>query len=299
MSAPRPRPEPTADQGPPSHAAWARLRWHDLVDSLVAEGLAPDDARRAVAQGLEAIRPGWRRLVARQDPDVEAWQEVRAAAGLPARPGEVAPMVGAPRDVPPDPLDRPDPWLDEARTSDRGRSLRVLAVLGVAVAVLAVVSTWWVGRPEAPEVREGDNVLPVPWYDGAELHLADWTVDLAAVEAFAADDDGAVVARVAGGETWRIESNGSVSGPDAGEVPAADPPAVPDAIVLTTYDRVTQSVAGPDGVTVHVLDSRAQVDSGGFTRLSESGRRTVVVCDADEQCSTPLMPDGAGEVRLR
>lgn len=300
-------PEPTSDNGPPDHAAWARLRWHDLVQALREEGLGPDEARRAAAAGLEALRPDWRRLAAEADLDVATWQECRRAAGLAPQPGAVAPTVGRPRDEPPDAADRPDRWLAEARGVDRRRAGRALVLLLGALVVVAGLLAWWGSRPEPPAVREAEQVLPVPWHDGAELHVGGVAVDLPDVDAFARAPDGSVLAREPGGPTWRIGTDGQVTRDDDASLPDRTVP-VPEGLMVAPGDRVVESVAGPDDTTFHVVDSRA-IPEGGFTRQSETGRRTVVACTSTDgrsepnppprECSPWAVPSTSQQLRLR
>lgn len=273
-------------------------RWADLVGGLEDEGVAPDEARLAVAETLLASRSAWSRRVETEQVDRTLWAEMRERAGLAPRPGEVAPhAVRAP-----DAADLPESWLEVAETRRRARRRR-----GVRLGLLAAVGTviagagwmWWASLPPAPQVREEANVLPVPWYAAGELHLSRVAVELPGVDAFAPRGDDVVV-RLTSGETVVVRADGEVD-----EVDTAPPelsavaPAVPDSLPTGQYDVVVQTVATAEGGTAHLLDSSRRTDDGGALRLSETGRRAVVVCDAAGACGPPrTLVVGSQSIRL-
>lgn len=270
----------------PDFAHYLDARWADMVGGLEDEGVAPDEARRAVAETLLASRGSWRRRVESEQVDRTLWAEIRERAGLPPRPGEVAPhAVHAP-----DSADLPGRWLEEAEIRRRARRRRGVR-LGLLAAVLVVIAgagwAWWASLPPAPEVREETNVLSVPWYAAGELHLSEVVVALPGIDAFAADDD-EVVALLTSGEVKVIRADGEVDDLDTAPPQlSAAAPAVPDRLPVGPYDVVVQSVTTTEGGTAHLLDSSRRTDDGGAIRLSETGRRAVVVCDAEGACAEP------------
>lgn len=288
-------------QPDPDFTRYVAARWADLVGAIEREGVAAPVARQVVADVLLARRRGWRRLVRDEHVDVHVWAAVRERAGLPPRPGEVPPTM--PRDEPPGPGDGPDEWLARAAAARRDRRLRGARLS--LVALLAVVlagagATWWESRPEPPAVRQEANPLPVPWYAAGELHLAEVVVSLQGVEAFAAHGD-AVVVRRTSGELLHVAADGEVD--DLDEAPSVltqELPRPPHQVPTGRYDVVVQSVPTTGGSWVHLLDSARRTADGEALRLSETGRRAIVVCSAEADCAEPLTVVGVGgAIRLR
>lgn len=282
----------------PDFAHYLDARWADMVGGLEDEGVAPDTARLAVAETLLASRGSWRRRVENEQVDLTLWAEIRERAGLPPRPGEVAPHAVRT----PDAADLPGPWLEEAeilRRARRGRGVRLGLLAAVAAVIAGAAWAWWASLPPAPEVREEANVLPVPWYAAGELHLSEVVVELAGIDTFVADDD-EVVALMTSGEVKVVRGDGDVDDLDTAppELSAAGP-SVPTDLPTGRYDYVVQSVTTAAGGTAHLLDSSRRTDDGGALRLSETGRRAVVVCDADGSCAEPrTLVTGSQRIRL-
>ncbi|WP_156411632.1 hypothetical protein [Nocardioides sp. Soil805] len=224
-------------------------------DLLVAEHGGGPVAEAAVDRALARLRRGWRRL--EREDDVEA--RVREQVELE--------------------LDRPR----RRRIARRAAGVLVLVVLaGVA----------WSLRPQPPAVAEETNPLPVPWYDGTELHLAEVAVTLPDLGGFAADGDGVLVER--DGEVQRVDADGDLSSYDGVLDPAPEGGARPPD--LNPADRVLQSVVAPDGTTLHLVEiNSSNPDAGTYVRLSETGKRVFLVC-RDGGCVTRLVESGA---RLR
>lgn len=222
---------------------------------LVAEHGGGPVVEVAVDRALARVRRGWSRLE-RHD-DVEA--RVRDLVALE--------------------LDRP-----------RRRRIAVRTVGVLLLVVLAGVL--WSLRPQPPAVAEEPNPLPVPWYDGTDLHLAEVRVTLPDLGAFVPDGDGVLVQW--DGEVQRVEPDGDVS-PYSGAVDFAPDTGV-EAPALTGSDRLLQSVEGPGGMTLHLAELHSSnPDAGTYVRLSETGRRVFLVCRG-EGCVTRLVEAGA---RLR
>ena len=285
----------------PDFTRYVDARWPDLVGGLEDDGVAPDDARLAVAETLVASRRQWSRRVRDEQVDVSLWAEARERAGLPVRPGEPAPHGVRPLD----PRDTADAWLARAealRTTRRWRGARRGLAGLVAAGVLAAGWAWWAARPEPPAVREEANELPVPWYAQGELHLADVVVDLQGIEVFVADGDD-VVARLRSGEVVRVAADGDVDEVD--DAPASldelslAPPMAGLAGTLGPYDVLVQSVPLADGGWAHLIDSSRRDGALDAVRQSESGRRAVVVCRTETTCDAPLTVLADGTVRLR
>ena len=273
-------------------------RWADLVGGLEDEGVAPDDARLAVAETLLASRRSWGRRIREEQVDRTLWAELRERTGLPPAPGSTAPHAVRV----PDAADAPGPWLDRAvvlRVRRRRRGVRRGLVAALVVALLGVGWAWWASLPPAPEVREEANALPVPWYAEGELHLADVVVELAGVEAFV-PRDGGVAVLLGSGEVKEVADDGDVDDLELDpEVIASNGADVPAGLEPGELDVVIQSVSTADGGTAHLLDSARRSDDGGALRLSETGRRAVVVCDADGVCAAPVtIVTGAQSIRL-
>ena len=277
-------------------ATYVDARWPDLVGGLEDEGVAPDDARMAVATTLLASRRSWKRRVRDEDVDVALWAEVRERAGLPHRPGEPAPHGVRPFD----PRDAPSEWFaraDALRGERRGRVLARGAVAAVVLAVLAAGWQWWASRPPPAEVREEANELPVVWYAQGELHLEDVVVTLPDVKTFAATGPD-VVARLDSGTVVRVTAEGEVEAADATDA-LDEPPQAPAYLAVTQYDNVVQSVPVPGGGWAYLLDSSRRTSAQDAIRQSETGRRALVVCTADLSCGQPRTIDASGSIRLR
>ncbi|GAA1931672.1 hypothetical protein [Nocardioides hwasunensis] len=272
-------------------------RWPDLVGALEADGVAPDEARLAVAEVLLARRRSWDRRTREEQVDVTVWAEVREQAGLPVRPGEPVPH-GVRRH---DPADAPDEWLLEARAlrgARRRRGVRQGAVGLVVLVVLAAGWQWWASRPPPVEVREEVNTLPVVWYSQGELHLEQVVVTLPDIEEFVASGP-AVVARLRSGRVVRIDQDGTV---ESSDVTAAldDPPQAPRFIAFTQYDVVVQAAPVSGGGWAYLLDSSRRDGQRDAVRQSETGRRALVVCTSELMCSDPrTIVESDGAVRLR
>jgi hypothetical protein len=222
---------------------------------LVEENGGGADAEAAVDRALARCRRHWSRL--EREDDVE--RRVRELVALE--------------------LDRP---------RRRRIGLRALAVLALLFAAAAL----WSVRPQPPAVAEEPNPLPVPWYDGTELHLADVAVTLPDLGPFVADGDGVVVRW--DGELRRVAADGELSsysgtvdfGPDTS---VSTPP-------LDPQDRLLQSVDGPSDTTLHLVEmNSSNPDAGTYVRLSETGRRVLLVC-TPYRCLTRMVDAG---VRLR
>ncbi|GAA2110278.1 hypothetical protein [Nocardioides furvisabuli] len=277
---------------------YVAARWPDLVGGLEDEGVAPDEARLAVAEVLLASRRGWSRRVRDEQVDVSLWAEVRERARLAARPGEPAPHGVRPLD----PRDAADPWLARAevqRGARRRRGLRRGATGLVVAAVLAAGWAWWAAQPRPPAVREEANPLPVNWYAEGELHLADVVVELTDVEAFVADGPDVAV-RLSDGELLRVEPDGEVQPLDEAPAELDAPTPAPAFLPPGRYDVRIQSVPLPEGGWAHLIDSSRRYGTQEAIRKSESGRRAVLVCRTVSSCDAPLTVVGAaGTIRLR
>ena len=278
-------------------ATYVDARWPDLVGGLEDEGVAPDDARLAVAEALVARRRAWTRRVREENVDVTVWEEVRERAGLPPRRGQAVPH-GVRRL---DPRDAPEVWLaraERARVARRRRGARVGLVWLVAAALLVAGWLWWASRPEPPEVRAEENPLPVVWYAAGELHLPEVVVELASVDEFVAWGSGAAV-RLRSGDLVRVDADGDVS--DLDDAPAALEEEVdaPSYLPIGPYDVLLQSAPVPGGGWAHLLDSSRRDGASDAVRQSESGRRALVVCTADFRCGPPETVQADGSIRLR
>ena len=282
----------------PDFTRYVDARWADLVGGLEDEGVAPDDARLAVASTLLASRRSWARRVRDEQVDVSIWAEARERAGLDPRPGETAPHGVRPRD----PRDGPEEWFEHAghaRAARRRRGARRFAVGLVVGALLVTGWAWWDARPDPPDVREEANPLPVIWHASGELHLAEVVVELPDVEEFAADGSGAV-ARLRSGAIVRVDADGGVEElteePSALDRVAAAPLYYPPG----RYDVQVQSAPVPGGGWAHLIDSSRRDGPQDALRQSESGRRALVVCTVDLECAEPVtITQGDGSIRLR
>ena len=279
-------------------ARYVDARWSDLVGGLEAEGVPADDARLAVAETLLASRRSWSRRVRDEQVDVSLWAEARERAGLPTRPGEAVPH--GVRSF--DPRDTAEVWLaraEERRSARRRRSAhRGLAWLAVAAA-LAAGWAWWAARPPPHEVREEANPLPVVWYAEGELHLEEVVVELPAVAEFVAWGSGAAV-RLSSGQVVQVDADGDVHEVDDAPATLDEPAAPPPFLALGRYDVVVQSAPVPGGGWAHLLDSSRRESVLDGVRLSESGRRAIVVCTADFSCGQPrTVFEADGSIRLR
>lgn len=278
-------------------ATYVAARWPDLVGGLEEEGVAPDDARLAVAEGLLARRRGWSRRVREENVDVTLWSEVRERAGLAPQPGEAAPHGLRAFD-----LDDPaEPWLaraEQVRRARRRRGVRRSIIGLVVVGVLAAGWSWWASIPPTPEVREEDNALPVVWYAEGELHLADVVVTLPGVDEFVAVGPD-VAARLRSGDVVRIAADGTVDQLDAAPPELTDVAPGPAYQPPGRYDVSLQSAPLPGGGWAYLIDSSRR-DGADAVRQSESGRRALVVCPTQSTCAEPVTILGTnGSIRLR
>ena len=282
--------------GEADFADYLHARWPRLVAALEAEGVDADEARLAVAEVMLEHRRGWTRLVREQQVDVLVWREVRERVGLPQGPA-LPPDVGVDSAA----GDVPENWLPRAEASLRSRRARrvrrgvgLLAVVALLLGALA----WWDARPNPPDVRAERNPLPLAWYAAGELHLDEVVVELPRVEAFAEYEDGVAV-RHTDGRLVRVADDGSVRKLDEEPVELARPMLAPK------YDGgslgvTIQTVRLADGRWAHLVDSSRRVSDRGEVRLSETGRRVVVICAAPAECEPPqTIPEAGVTIRLR
>lgn len=279
-------------------ATYVDARWPDLVGGLEDEGVPADDARLAVAEALVASRRSWARRVRDENIDVVLWAEVRERSGLPPSPGSAAPH-GVRRS---DPGDPPEVWLsraEQARGARRRRGARRVLVGVVVVAVLAAGWLWWAERPEPPPVREEANALPVVWYAGDELHLADVVVELPDVETFVAWGSGAA-AELRSGRVVRIDADGEVTTSDDPPDALTDPPVAPLFVPSTQYEVIVQAAPVPGDGWAYLLDSSRRDGVNDSLRRAEIGLRQLVVCRAELECDPAVTLAGTdGSLRLR
>lgn len=276
---------------------YVHARWPVLVAALEAEGVASDDARLAVAEAFLERRRGWARRTRAEDVDAALWADLRERAGLPRRGWEKPPFVDP---GPGGASDRFEDWEQRASDARRRRQRRTARTVGVVVGVAVLLLAglvWWEARPKPPAVREEANPVPVAWYAGDELHLADVVVELPAVEAFVADGSG-VAARLATGEVVRVDEDGAVSPHDEPPVSLDQVPDVPDLVPVGSSAVVLQGVPLPDGGWAYVLHAgRAPREE---LRSSEAGQRVLVLCDAARRCAEAdlgVAPDAGVRVR--
>ena len=291
--------QPAAPGSGPARADFVdylHARWPRLVAALEAEGVRPDDARLALAEVMLVRRRGWARLVREEQVDLVVWRDVRERVGLPVT-GTLPPDVGSR----PSAADSPEEWLPRAAASLRRRRLRGLrrgVVALVAVVLLLVGLAWWDARPDPPAVREEANPLPLPWYAADELHLAEVVVELPRVEAFA-EVDGGVAVRHTDGRVVLVEPDGDVE--DLAEEPAAlaDPAEAPP-YRTGPDDVVVVSVPLAEGGWAHLLDSSRREAFEEGLRMSETGRRALVLCTEAGDCGPPqTIVEGTTAIRLR
>lgn len=260
---------------------YLQARWPLLVAALEREGVASAEAHLAVAEVLVANRRGWRRLVDEESVDVHVWQALRERAGLPDQPGSTPPVTTVGVD-PTRPVDRPEPWLERAEALRRRRRWRDVRryLLGLVAAALVVAAlVWWGSRPD---VREETNPLPVPWYAGEELHLAEVVVELPDVDSFVAFGDGAAV-RLEDGEVIEVDGDGDVSALDDPPQDLVFPPSLPDYLPFGRYTYVVQGTVLPDGGRAFVLDSR-RGDRNNSLQIPTSSHRVLVLCEPGGSC---------------
>jgi len=278
--------------------SFVRARWVDLVESLEGEGISTGSARTASARALAGLRSEWGRSDV--DPDVRVWEDACREAGVPVRPGAVAPRIGTAREEVPDEITEPEdplPLVRHELAERRGRLRRV--TLGVAAALVLVVggSAWWLARPEPPRVVERDNPVPVPWYADGTLHLDEVSVDLPDVSAFTRGEDGVTV-RLDSGDLRLVRPDGEVEpASDAPDELGTEPEGTrPIGLNAFLMDRVL----GPDGELVSLVKINADaLEDGEYGRLSTSGVLVFFVCDPD--CRSVDLPDDveSDDVRLR
>lgn len=158
--------------------------------------------------------------------------------------------------------------------------------------LVVLAGVLWSLRPQPPAVAEQVNPLPVPWYDGTDLHLAEVRVTLPDLGPFVADGDGVIVRRDGG--VQRVDADGDVS--SYSQEVDFDPDTTVSTPPLDPDDRLLQSVDGPSNTTLHLVEMHSSnPEAGTYVRLSETGRRVFLMC-TPYSCVTRLVEAGA---RLR
>ena len=177
------------------------------------------------------------------------------------------------------------PRFDDAAT-------RVLLTVGVSASPGAAVgrvvldaetAVQWSERGEdVILVREETNPLPVPWYAGEELHLAEVVDELPDVDSFVAFGDGAAV-RLEDGEVIEVDGGGDVSALADPPQDLLFPPSLPDYLPFGRYTYVVQGTVLPDGGRAFVLDSR-RGDRNNSLQIPTSSHRVLVLCEPNGSC---------------
>jgi len=207
---------------------------------LLVEEFGGERAGAAVDRALAGCRPRWAHLAATTDVESHVRERVRAE------------------------LDRP---------RRRRQSVVGLAVLACLVVLVGVLAT----RPGPPPVREVDNPVPVPWYSGVELHLAEVAVTLPDLGAFVARGDDVVVER-GDGSLALVRADGSVADFEGPLPEVREAETLPER-VLGPIAAPVQAVTGPDGVVVQLVElSAIKPVAEQYLRVSESERRQLIVC---------------------
>ena len=69
-------------------ASFVRARWAELTDELVEDGLTREQAQQAAVRGLADCQPGWRRVLAEDNPEVVVRDSIASYrdAALPEEP---------------------------------------------------------------------------------------------------------------------------------------------------------------------------------------------------------------------
>lgn len=245
-------------------ASFVRARWPDLIDELVRDGLTPVQAQQAVVRGLADCQPGWRRVLAEDNPDVVVREAIHQHVG---------------GDLPEEPVTDPLAAIAAVRAERRRRIVRLSAVSGVAAGITAaLVLAWPQGSsiPQPPRHAE-NNLLPVVWWYGGELHLDNVVVELDGVTRL--DRAGTDVLVQAGRRTLRVDPTGEVSDfdgrtppfPAQGRIP--HPELIPDTQVARSW---TTTAAGN---FVYAVQHRANEHAADESiRLSTSGPWLILQC---------------------
>ena len=268
-------------------AHYLAARWPDLVGGLEDEGVAPDQARLAVARDAAGEPPARGRAGCARSTSTSACGP--SCASAPACPR--APV-----------RPRPTAYAASTRATRPSRGWRGRRRRGACAGAGPRASAWsgWSvrrcsspggpggpARPAPREVRQEANALPVIWYAQGHLHLDDVVVELAGVDEFVAWGSGAA-AVLRSGEVvaHRRRRRRARDRPGArGARPRAPTP--PPYLPLGQYDVLVQSAPVPGGGWAHLLDSSRRDGVQDAVRQSESGRRALVVCTADFTCGEP------------
>ncbi|WP_426246649.1 hypothetical protein [Nocardioides sp. LHG3406-4] len=312
--------------------SFVQARWPVLVRSLVGAGVEVGRAEAVVAGVLARHRSGWARLARDEDADLRVWADVRAAAGLAADPGAVAPVLHDPASIEHtvEVAVSPDPFglIDEQAARRRRAVLRRLAAAAAACVMVGCYLAWATTRTPSPDVDDEANPAPVPWYAEGRLHLAAVSVELPAVESFAPGGTGEVVFRDRRGQWHSIDGDGDVTeasaptdsesvdagvrssldgryivriGTDGARVYDASRGQLIDS-GLGTDVRVLDAAFADDGSVTYVLSNvveKRPADTG--VRLSETGTQVLRTCTLDPvECRDLVRVSGtSGTLRLR
>ena len=248
-------------------ATFVRARWADLTDELVEEGLTPARAQQVVVRGLADCEPGWRRMLAEDNPEVV----VRDAITFHRE-----------DDLPEEPVMDPLAAIAGVRTERRRRILRLSAISGVAAGVTAVLVLAWPhgsSYPQPPRHAE-NNTLPVAWWYGGELHLEKVVVEIPGVtdlarigdEVWVDTPDGVLAVEETTGEVSEAPTTlGRI--PSTRGLPIPHPELIPASQVARSWTRT------PAGNFIYAVQHRANAHAADESiRLSTSGPWLVLQC---------------------
>lgn len=248
-------------------ASFVRARWTDLTDELVEEGLARARAQQVVVRGLADCEPGWRRVLAEDNPEVVVREAV---------------TFHREDDVPAEAVTDPLVAIAGVRAERRRRVVRLSLVSGLAAGVTAALILLWPQGASAPQLprRVEGNPLPIAWWYGGELHLERVVVEIDGVTALRQAGDVVVVRADALGVTAFDQSGREVDAPDfpgGGPFPAPGPLPHPELVPETQVARSWATTSA--GNFIYAVQHRANEHRPDESiRLSTSGPWLILQC---------------------
>ena len=248
-------------------ASFVRARWAELTDELVEDGLTREQAQQAAVRGLADCQPGWRRVLAEDNPEVVVRDSIASYrdAALPEEPV-------------PDPLAA----IDGVRAERWRRVLKLSVVSGIAAVVTAALVLLWPQGATAPQLprRAEGNPLPVAWWYGGELHLERVVVEVGGVTAVRQAGD-LVLVRLGSGSVKAFDRTGAVVDtpdlPRDGLFPGRGAIPHPELVPGTQVARSWTTTAA--GNFVYAVQHRANEHAADESiRLSTSGPWLILQC---------------------
>jgi hypothetical protein len=243
-----------------------RARWTELTEELVEDGLTPAQAQQAAVRGLADCQPGWRRVLAEDNPEVV----VRDAIAF-----------HCDDDLPEEPVTDPLAAIAALRDRQRRRIWRLTLVSGVAAVATAALVMFWPhpAPPFQPAHHAERNLLPIAWWYGGELHVEKAVVEIPQVTELHRVD-GSILVVTKAEDLLSVDPTGQVT-EYGGRLPTlhATATSLPHPELVPSSSVARSWTITPAGNYIYAVQHRANAHAADESiRLSTSGPWLILQC---------------------